>query len=48
MCIPKIYLKIDCLLKPLQVKNSAPTKRHPGRGCESLGYCCTCPDTKKG
>ena len=18
-----------------------------GRGCESLGYCCTCPDTKK-
>ncbi len=47
MCIPKIYLKIDCLLKPLQVKNIASTKRHPGRGCESLGYCCTCPDTKK-
>ena len=18
-----------------------------GRGCESLGHCCTCPDTKK-
>ena len=35
-------------LNPFQVKNTAATNRGRGRGCESLGYCCTCPDTKKG
>ena len=35
-------------LNPFQVKNTAATNRGRGRGCESLGYCCTCPRTKKG
>lgn len=34
-------------LNLFQVKNTAATNRGRGRGCESLGYCCTCLDTKK-
>ena len=33
-------------LNPFQVKNTATTNRGRGRGCYSLGYCCTCTDTK--
>jgi len=43
----KLSRKNYFLSRRMTRQNHSHYEQGAGRGCESLGYCCTCPDTKK-